>query len=82
MKSETMKVAVVILGLVAILGATFAVSAFRGSQRPGELAFDLENVDAGTVPLGQAVIQRFPMRNVGEKPVTITKKVAAMLEGC
>ncbi len=81
-KNEIPRFAVVVLGLLAILVAVFAVSALQRPQRPGELAFDVENVDAGSVPLGQTVVQRFAMRNVGDRPVTITKKVAAALEGC
>ena len=81
-RKEIPRFAIVVLGLVGILVAIFAVSAFQSSQRPGELAFDVENVDAGKVPLGQTVVQRFAMRNIGDRPVTITKKVAAALEGC
>lgn len=81
-KKETSKFAIVIVSLLAILAAIFAVSALQRPQNPGELAFASESVDVGRVPLGQAVVQRFEMRNVGDQPVTITKKVAAALEGC
>ena len=65
-----------------VLVAICAVSTWRRPQRPGELAFDVENVGVGKVPLGQTVVQRFAMRNVGDGPVTITKKIAAAVEGC
>ncbi len=82
MKGESSKLAVVIVSMAAILIAIIAISALQKPSRPGELAFSVENADAGTVPLGQAVVQRYQMRNVGEGPVTITKKQAAALEGC
>jgi hypothetical protein len=81
-KKETPRFAIVILALIAMLVAIVAVSAVQKSQRSGELAFEVETVDVGNVPLGQTVVQRYNMRNVGDKPVTITKKVAAALEGC
>ncbi|HEX9015985.1 MAG TPA: hypothetical protein VF960_08320 [Chloroflexota bacterium] len=82
MKGEGSKFVVVMVSLAAIVTSILVFSALQKPARAGELAFDVENVDVGTVPLGQTVVQRFPMQNVGDAPVTITRRQVAVLEGC
>lgn len=70
----------IVLG--AILTLVFVVVVYLDASRPGQLTFSQESVDVGQLPVGQAVVYRFTMRNTGTGPVTITKKTAAALEGC
>ena len=82
MKGQTPKFVVVLVALAVLLLGVLGVSALQKPQARGELAFDVENVDAGNVPLGKQVVQRFVMRNIGDGPVTITNKNVSALEGC
>ncbi len=82
MGGENSRFVVTILALVAIVIAILSSSALQKPPRAGELAFDVESVDAGTVPLGQTVVQRYQMRNTGDTPVTILRAPVAALEGC
>lgn len=66
---------VIVLGLLALLG-------LREVNREGELAFSPESTDLGQVPLGKKAPFRFEMRNVGAKPVKLTKLQISAKEGC
>lgn len=80
-----MKRAWLVVGLVLLVGTLGVLGAVRDLQEAssdGELAFAKESVDLGRVPLGQPLIYRYQMRNVGNKPVSITKRDVAAVEGC
>ena len=81
-----MKRIVLISSVIAILLVTvgLAVSGGNGvTAGQSEINFDQENVDAGTVPPGVALVYSFNFTNGGDAPLIVDDDVAVKtLQGC
>ncbi len=68
----------------SILAVGLAVSGGNGaSAGQSVINFDQENVDAGTVPPGIALVYSFNFTNGGDAPLIVDNDIAVKtLEGC
>jgi len=85
-----MKRIILISSVIAILLVTVGLAvglAVRGDNEASAgqsvINFDQENVDAGTVPPGVALVYSFNFTNGGDAPLIVDDDVAVKtLEGC
>ena len=85
MKRFVLTSSVIVILLVTVgLAVGLAVMGGNGaSAGQSEINFDQENVDAGTVPSGVALVYSFNFTNGGDAPLIVDDDVAVKtLEGC